>query len=104
MRDAKASSHRLLKQSPLAANRVGRLDLESAERCDKAANPESLGDPRKTVVIQSLPKPSPEICADSIALASPFKKACPFEFTRHVRLQADTEFRPCLLPKFGESV
>ena len=38
MRNASASSHQILADLPLAANQNGRLDLESAERCDAAEN------------------------------------------------------------------
>jgi|GEM_PF-3749461 len=38
------------------------------------------------------PPPWLEPLRSSLCRLSAFKKACPFEFKRHVRLQADTEF------------
>jgi hypothetical protein len=37
-------------------------------------------------------------CSGRNAFAAPIKKTCLFEFTRHVRLHADTEPRSSVLP------
>ncbi len=71
MRNAKASSHRLLAESPRAAKPPGSL----------GESPASLS-----------------ALSGGNALAAPIKKTCPFEFSRHGRPKADTETRPAFLP------
>ncbi|WP_156799669.1 hypothetical protein [Limnobacter sp. MED105] len=90
MRNAKASSHRLLSESPRAAKPPGSLAKPASRFCTQAS-------PVPYIAHRKSPAPLPARSGGN-TLAAPIKKTCPFEFTRHSRPKAGTETRPAFLP------